>query len=242
MTTFSDGTQAIDVVIKKILRQGKKFLPDLTYDLVNEGLVDAYRMLRLTTISSGTKVSKHTPSDINTIDMPSDCEKVLFVAVPVSGELSFLSRRDTIITTTTQSGGVETLDSDDGEGVSVLDDMWGAYSVRGGSNNDGYYTVEHDNRRIKVNSNSRTEVLLGYVTSGISSTEDIEIPNKYIDVLTATILYKESCYDPTLPMNTKAYIKQMYHEARYEIKKLEMASLTDFAHAIYRTYYPTPKR
>jgi len=149
--------QLLRDVVKKALWQAKRPKTDKMRFL--EFAIDGLREMRLYHVREGIKVQKSTPDSINTVDFPEDMEDYVAVGIPINGELWTLTRRDTIITTTTTVDEAETLDSTDGEGVAIDDSQPLTFAGRGGMNVHGYYYADWENRRFVINSNSRTCLL-----------------------------------------------------------------------------------
>ena len=233
MSTHTEGVVTLNAIVKNALWQAKRPSSDKArfYEFAYRG----YRELRLHHVQEGVKLSKLTPDAINCIDFPEDMIDFVGIGVHVNGKLSLLTRNDDIIITTTLVGAVETQDNDSGEDVDIYDSNTDGYYAKGGVNYDGYYKVDWENRRIMLNSVTRTEVVLAYVSSGTNATGDTYIPVKYEPALIAYIMWQDSRYDD------KRIAIAQYYETQYikEIQNLdEGPTLQEYLDVLYSTYTP----
>ena len=237
MSTHTEGVVTLNAIVKNALWQAKRPSSDKArfYEFAYRG----YRELRLHHVQEGVKLSKLTPDAINCIDFPEDMIDFVGIGVHVNGKLSLLTRNDDIIITTTLVGAVETQDNDSGEDVDIYDSNTDGYYAKGGVNYDGYYKVDWENRRIMLNSVTRTEVVLAYVSSGTNATGDTYIPVKYEPALIAYIMWQDSRYDD------KRIAIAQYYETQYikEIQNLdEGPTLQEYLDVLYSTYTLLPSR
>lgn len=237
MSTHTEGVVTLNAIVKNALWQAKRPSSDKArfYEFAYRG----YRELRLHHVREGVKLSKLTPDAINCIDFPEDMIDFVGIGVHVNGKLSLLTRNDDIIITTTLVGAVETQDNDSGEDVDIYDSNTDGYYAKGGVNYDGYYKVDWENRRIMLNSVTRTEVVLAYVSSGTNATGDTYIPVKYEPALIAYIMWQDSRYDD------KRIAIAQYYETQYikEIQNLdEGPTLQEYLDVLYSTYTLLPSR
>jgi hypothetical protein len=235
---YSGGLHTFNEVLNKIMLQSKKRSGRAT---LAELLVDAVREMNLYTGNEGIKWKKITPGSINDVDFPSDLEEFVAVGVPLDGRLWLLSPEKSMIRTTTEVSGSETQDSTDGEGVSLRNETISNYYTTGGFNPEGYYTVDFTNRRLLLNSVNKSEVILVYKVSGITTDATPYIPSKYIAFLTAHVLWNEVRYLPDM----QGLAQRFEDQHRKELNKLqdsELPSLHEFYDAILETTTMRPQR
>lgn len=237
MGTQTEGVVTLKAIVKNALWQAKRPTSDHArfYELAYRG----YRELRLHHVREGVKLSKLTPDSINCVDFPEDMIDFVGIGVPVNGKLSLLTRDDDIIITTTLVGSVETQDNDAGEDVDIYDSTTDGYYAKGGINYDGYYKIDWENRRIMLNSVTRTEVILAYVSSGVNATGETYVPVKYEPALIAYIIWQDSRFDD------KRIAIAQYYETQYvkEIQNLdEGPTLQEYLDVLYSTYTLLPSR
>lgn len=141
---------------------------------------------------SGDVVSeKVSVSALGIIELPDDCVGFNGLYIPKNGELWPFTRKDTIVNTTTTTAGVETQDSDFGEGVAITDPKTDTYGAVGGVN-DYYYTIDWKARRIFCEGITSDTVLLRYTTSGVEISGTTYIPEFVIPMIDAYLLWKSS--------------------------------------------------
>lgn len=223
---------------KKILLKAKKPMED--YDRLLEFVIDGYRELRLRTGNEGVKQVKLTPDDINCVHFPGDFEDFIGLAVPINGVMWYLSPKKNMVLTTSTKQGQETLDSSDGEGVGISTYVFEGYGASGGVNVEGYYAIEWDNRRIRLNANTKTEVILVYVTSGTSTDSETYIPYKYLPVIEAYVMWSDVAYVDGRE-NVAMYRENLYRRLSLELKESEI-DLRHIVQIIRESYGITPRR
>lgn len=205
-----------------------------------ELVIWAYRDMCLNHVKDGIKVTKQAPTSINTVPFPDDMEDFVAVGEPVNGKFIPYSRRDDIIITTTVTGSIESLDPSDGEGVDINDQMNGGFSASGGANIYGYYRVDEENRRLFLNKQTRSEVILIYKTSGVKLSETTYVPKKYLKAIINFVLWQDSLGDDNkIGVSTQRQIN--YNHAIQEIKEREF-SIDDLMDEIYRGNQLSPRR
>lgn len=209
MGTHTEGVRTLKHIVQKALWYAKREPNE--YYRFHELALDGLRELRLHHVHEGLKFAKLTQSSIGTVDFPEDMIEFRGIAVPVAGKLVWLTRNNDIVMTTTMVLSQETQDSDDEEGVDILDSATSGFYARGGVNLDGYYNIDYQNRRIFLNSVTRTEVVLAYITSGVEVSEETYVPTKYEQVLIAWIVWRDSMYDESR-IRVAEYYKQRYTE------------------------------
>ncbi|MBN1683750.1 hypothetical protein JW865_09395 [Candidatus Bathyarchaeota archaeon] len=224
--------QTLDSVVNKALLT----LPENQRSLSNrdrflEFAIDALRNLRLTTTNSGAKTVKIEPNAVNRFDFPYDMEQFISLGVPVNGKIWWLTRNNDIINTKTVIGIDESLDEDDGEGIDLAVSQSDSFDSIGGINSQGYFTLDFENREIIVNANTRSELLLRYISSGINNSGETYIESKYIRAIIAYILWMDVDYDRTAPMNMKEQYKSRFEESKNEIKRIEAPGLWELLDA-----------
>lgn len=225
--------QTIDSVIHEaMLRDGST---DGLYPIYLEAAIDGYRDLVGSVIREGIKWVKFEPNSLNRYTFPSDMEDFVAIGVPVNGKLWPLTRNDEIMPTYTTEDGTDSLNSSYGEGVNLPTAQVQSLSASGGINLEGYYTIDWTNRRIIINANRLTELVLFYVSSGIEASTQTYVPARCASTLKAYIKYVVNADDRS---NTEAFVGRMkmrYEEELRKLKRKEMPTIQEFKDAIYST-------
>jgi len=237
---YTDGYQTLKEVVKKALAQGRK--PRSYYKPFFELAIDGYREIRLHHAQEGKSSQKLIPSSLDVIDFPPDFEDFIGAYIPLDGQLHPLTRKDSIITTTSLSGVIEVLDATKGEGVDVSNPIGVGPYVKGGVNLEGYYTVEWDKRRIHFRNITAPEIILVYRTSGTMIGGQTFVPNRYIPFLIAYIIYEYFKFDDKYPQSRRQELLSQYQTEVIKLADLESPSLEEYMDAIRSTYYATPRR
>jgi hypothetical protein len=237
---YTDGLQTLKEVVQKALAQARK--PRSYFTPFLEQAIDGYRQLRLHHVQEGKTWAKLTVGTLDTAYFPPDFEDFIGLYVPISGELFPLTRKDSIITTTSLSGVIEVLDATKGEGVDVNNPVNSGLYAKGGINMEGYYAIEWDKRRFHFRNLTVTEVILMYKTSGTMIGSTTWIPNRYIPALIAYLVYEYYKLDNKIPESHVARYLSQYNTEIIKLADLESPSLDEYMDAIRSTYYGTPRR
>jgi hypothetical protein len=147
-----------------------------------------------------TKREKLTMDSNYIIPFPNDMVLCVNIYVPVNGVYKRLSKKDDLVDTTSLQAGVTIRDTADGEGESIQVNNYGMGA--GTTNIYGYYTEDKRNARFIFMTNYRTEVIIDYITNGISSSDDL-IPTSCKQALQAWMLWQDSLYDRNYNLGEK---------------------------------------
>lgn len=238
-TTYTDGLVTLDNVIEEYLLVSDR--PESDYRKALQLAIRGYQDLRLHTIRDGVKVTRETVSSIDRVDFPDDFVDFVSIGVPINGKVWQLTPNRDIVNTTTEVAGVETQSADNEEGVDIPNESSKAYYVRGGSNTEGYYKIEWDKRRIKLQNVDATTVILAYKTSGVSLDGTTYVPVKYVMTLNAFMEWWGKALNPAIPVSQKQIAEQTYLRLKRDIANKKY-TLEDWEYSIYKTMYPLAKR
>jgi hypothetical protein len=190
--------------------------------------INGLRQLRLMVVDDGLQQVKITPNDLNRYDYPEDMEQFVALGVPKDGQIYYLTRNNEIIKTITTVGIDNSLDSTEGEGVVINDEDF-YREINSIHNREGYYTLDDKNREIIINSTRRSELLLIYISSGVTLSSQTKVPAKYSRAIIAWILWNDILWDKTAPANSKIIYKKIYDDAIHDIKMIEFPSNREIA-------------
>ena len=236
--TYTDS-----IVTLRSIVEGMFLLSELPegYDMkMTQLAINGYRELNLVVLPDGRTIDKFTMDSNEIIYLSDDVTHVNAIYVPIEGQLWPLTKLDTIVPTTSESMGSEVLDSDWGEGVRITERRT-YYAARGGDNVYGYFYPDYQRRRIIFRNVSRSEVLMDYMTSGISLTEETYVPTYAKSALEAYIrLYLE--YNKSAPNPNSIAIHRDEFERQKAICRGIKFNIVDFLDGIYRTYTASVQR
>lgn len=240
-TTYTSGLITLENLVDEALLLNNR--PESDFKKYLQIAIRGYTDLRIHVVTEGKKTSKLTVNDINRVNFPDDFISFVSIGVVEGGKVWLLSPDKEFVSTTTTTGGTETLDSDQGEGVDIANDYTSkGYYVRGGVNLKGYYQIEWDKRRIALVNCSAQTVLLAYKTSGISLDGQTYIPVKYVMAMQAFIAWWSIANDITVPVSQKQMAEQTYIRMVNKLRKAEGPTLDEWEQGIYKTFYASPKR
>ena len=220
-----------ELILKKKVDRNEHFY------LYSKISVSVIRELMLYHMNSNIYV-KVTMDSLNRIILPTDCLNVIGVYTFLNGKMTSLTREDRLITTTTGTPPSDTQDSAQGEGVKIGMPLVFGYAQHGAMNVDGFYKMDETARVIWINANTRTELILGYVSSGISSL-DTFIPIVAQDAIEMGILSRLAIYNEP---KMASFYKEQYDEKVGLLRVLEMPSLEEIQDALNSKNSPLPQR
>jgi hypothetical protein len=209
-----------------------KYFVTKFYQFAIDGVVD----MNLYTLGETKVVKLELNTTLNTINFPSDFMRFIDVAIPKAGELWSLTKKDTMINTTTLVDGDETYDSDDNEG------LWEYYhQINAGGKNDNYYKIDYKNRRILVSGDALTKVWLVYISSGVSTNDATYIPREAKPYIEAYIRYNYHLNDPKGNANKIAYNEIVLRREKNKLKRTKFPTMEQMFDAISNTFYRVTK-
>lgn len=186
-----------------------------------------------------TKRTKLTMDSNYIIPFPSDMVLCVNIYIPLNGEYVRLTKKDTIVDTTSLQSGVVVRNTDDGENEDILITTSG---FKGGAlNSYGYYTEDKRNARFIFLTNYRTEVIVDYITNGIS-TDDDNIPTMCKQALQAWIKWQNALDDRKYNLGEKQIYKQNWDEEIRMLRNFQAPSLQEMADYLNNSSTQLPTR
>lgn len=194
---------------------------------------DGLRHLSMHKLGYLTHTKLVVDTDTNTINFPDDYVGYVSLNVPSAGRGWSFTRDDSITpTTSTDINGDEYLDTDDGEGVNLGQEVsYSGYGARGGIN-DYYFSVDHKKRRFIISGLSADFVVLTYISTGINATTETYVPLSVEEALEYYVRWKDAEYKDE---QTQMLKKQLFDEAQRRLVKFNAPSLQEIKDAIYRS-------
>lgn len=216
----TSGLKTIDAVVKEMLLKWQKPLGNYTRYFAHT--IDAIRRENLIDMEEGKRLVKlDVNTDINVVNFPSDLVKFINIGVPEGGEVWWLTKKNDIITTTTEVNGAETLSDTYNEDSAVREDFGSSYSAKGGVNSDGYYYPDYRNRRIVLKniSSNLTWVFFSYISSGVDTQS-----TTYIDQIAVPAIQKYVLWQDAMGAEREV-MKREYQEERDILKYHNMPNI-----------------
>lgn len=223
---------------KRYMQWAIRKVTDMGLNISNHGIRTAYIQM----------------NDNKTVDLPADYINYVKVGIRLNGQIWTLTRRDEIILPQTVENGAEVLDTANGEGVTInrgvpsnvlyYGDMWRGYYVNspyyaiGGGYNGAYYTEDKDNRRLVINGSvPRSEVVLQYISSGISTDGDTFVSRGCLEYLLASLHYQRLKWDKTAYQYDKEIARRdLDLEERRLIARENAMTADEFKDVIFSYY------
>jgi len=218
------------------------------YKLVFSLAISAMRDLSLFTVKE-SRMAWLSMDSVNCINLPSDYLSFIKLGVPIGGRLWSFTLDNGIIIPVTVSDGVETLNSDRGEGVSGVQGKFNpdgtrvpyssGYNSTGGHNNYNF-RFDLENRRLVLDNIDRTQVLLIYKSNGVSASGETLVPVIYEESILAFVEWKRSLGNKE--MNWSIKNEESYYQECNKIRFLEMPSIEQLYDSVYASYRQGVKR
>lgn len=178
----------------------------------------------------------------NTVNLPSDYIRLVSIGIPYHGKMWMFTRNDSILKTTSFVGGAEILDPEDGEGENINDySKTVGYGTTGGYN-QYYYSLDETGGRIIINGFPTTNVILIYMTSGISLDGGIFIPQYAYNWMFNWLVWKDSLLDKSISIGEKQLREENFYIENRKLQKIQMPTLHEIRDALYSTFKQTVKR
>lgn len=211
----------------------KSGIPEAKGALIDQLTRDGYRELNLNVISDGRVINLFTMDTNLIIPFPDDLIELKDVFVPRDNQVWSLTRRTLIPKITAIENGSEVVPEDWGGAEDIPDGYGTAFETKGGRNDLGYYTVDDAKRRILFRNVSRSEVMLDYVSTGISKTEETYVPVSAKAALENYVMRELSAFE-VIAVNRYSLYESRY---QHELAKLRMIqfNFTAFTDATYET-------
>ena len=175
-----------------------------------------------------TKRVKLTMDSNYIIPFPSDMVMAVNIFVPVDGTFKRLSKKEDLVDTTSLSGGNVVRNTDDGEGQDIKVNNFGM--GMGTTNLFGYYTEDKRNARFIFLTNYRTEVILDYVTNGITSGDD-NIPTLCKQALQSWIMWQDSYYSKDYNLGEKQLYEREWDKQSRLLQAMQTQTLDEMSDA-----------
>ena len=188
---------------------------------------------------SGPKTTVLTISDINTVALPQDYIDYLQIGIIVNGQIRTLSLNPQIPIPITM---------DCGEDTNGFSDLIRAYPASpqfgaGGGYNVSEYKIDKRGRRIVLQGAvPGGQVIMEYISSGISLSEENYFPRKYLPVIRAYVMWVLADNDPKVQIQEKMRKGKILQEEVMRVSMSEMPTISEMVDVIRSGYRQTPKR
>ena len=168
-----------------------------------------------------------------TIDFPSDYLGFISLSIPINGRNHTFTEDNTLLA-------IETTDHDWTDGLDEKSTT--SFGTRGGKNTD-VFRIDAENKRFVFNSpEQRTEVILTYVSSGISLTAETEVPLIVKSTVMAYVLWRSALMSEKTYYNRTEILRQDYEREVEKLRMLELPGIDSIRDEIRRSYRMSPKR
>jgi hypothetical protein len=219
------GLVTIESIVKETLWFAKRGDAESNYKRFFQYAINVYRELNKHSFNN-SKRTKLTMDSNYIIPFPSDMIYCVGVYVPVSGEYKRITKKNSLVDTTSLQAGVTIRDTEDGEGDDILINLRGAGA--GSLNEYGYYTEDWRNARFLFLTDYRTEVIIDYITNGISSGQDL-VPIMCKDALQSGIMWQEARFSREYNLGEKQMHKAEYKDSLRMLTSMQGMSLQEMA-------------
>ena len=184
--------------------------------------------------------------------VPADFIDWIKVGMPISGKLITMTKDDSILLPRKFADGAEVgnLDAAVTNKVSFFSSHWkngkfvgGLYGLRGGIN-QAYFRYDKERRQFAFTGDVPLgEVVLEYVSSGVSLSSSTIIPRPAVKPLRNWTLWQLAEDDRTVSLGEKERKMKIYEGDVEELRALEHTpTIDEYRDAMYRTIKQTPKR
>jgi hypothetical protein len=225
----TSGVQTLKTMVKTIIFESGYTQEDWPY--IYQFVIKAVRDIHMFHTDKHKIVKVEVDTQTNTISWPEDYIGMDFLGIPKNGQIWTLTRDNKIIPTTTLVNGQETLDSTAGEGVRENTGGSCGYGSKGGKN-ELYYTDDQNNRRIIINGINASNVILGYISSGVED-KDTLIPIKFLECASMYVRWKMNLRQP-VNKNDADFFKDLYEQEANKLRAFEDPTLDEIYDALLK--------
>ena len=218
----------------------KSDIPEGKAVTIKQFVLDGYRELNYVVTDNGRVVELFEMNENKIIEMPDDLIVLNDVFVPLENAIWSLTRRKEIPIVTETELGAEVYPEGWGDGQDIPDGFGVYFQTRGGRNNEGYYTVDEEKRRILFRNIDRSEVMLDYNTSGINRTNQTYVPMIAKPALEAYVMMECAAYN-IIPVELHQLYKTRYENQKSILRTLDF-NFTAFTDAVYETFNGSYRR
>jgi hypothetical protein len=186
------------------------------------------------------KTAYYTVSSINTVDVESDYIDYYRIGVIEEGKIWELTKNNNIPLINAIDCGLDTGDTNNQLADATLPDWH--YSITGALN-VGYYRYDPDNRRIVFSGDMvGRQVVMEYITSGVSLSGNTWVPRQAAEVLKDYIHWK-SIKRTDAAMNLKEMARRDYYDSLGKYQRREWSfTMEEFLDVLRGSYKLTVKR
>lgn len=165
----------------------------------------------------------------NTFSYPSDYVRYTMIGTPIDGRWWYYTRDHQMVP----------LNDDDGVAIqsslpNVSDFQFPTDLSSGGGTNRYYFREDNKNRRFQVGGFTPDIIVLKYVSTGIDSTGDIQIPSYSTAALEAYVRLNVADYDDHAESTVSRLQKQYDNKVR-SMRRVLRPTLEDLKDAVYAT-------
>mgnify|MGYP001766100659 CR=1 FL=1 len=179
-------------------------------------------------------------SAIRTVALPEDYMELVFVGISQNGEVFTFTRNDKIATPSAPLNDVIISDRNEDDDIEV--NPFDGFAS-GGYNLYEYFTVNEKKKRIEFKQpaleyygqSDTTEVLVGYIGTGLFDLNTSFVPAKAVNMITLDIAYNLAMSEPKKDWNHVQALKRMYDEAAIKFNMLNLPSADELLDVIYET-------
>lgn len=120
--------------------------------------------------------------------------------------------------------------------------IYGGYGV-GGGKNINYFKVNYKDNIIVFDDVPNYNIYIEYLSNGLNTDSDITIPRRYLDALTAGVMYQFAVEDMNTPFNRTEQLRRNYVDKMKIVKSMKGSFTKDeLLDTIYKNSKQTSKR
>jgi hypothetical protein len=232
------GLVSIESIVKETLWFAKRGDAESNYKRFFQYAINGYRELNKHHFKN-TKRVKLTMDSNNIIPFPYDMVYCVNIYIHLNGEYIRMSKRNTMVDTTSLKAGVTFRDTEQGENEDMISNVLGFQA--GTLNEYGYFTEDIRNSRFIFNTTYTTDVIIDYITNGISSGSDL-VPTMVKDALQSYIMWQESRWSREYNLGEKQLHQETYKDSVRMLLSMQAPSLEEMADDLNRIGTQLPTR
>lgn len=245
------GTTTINYIVSSVLNRLRNYsMRD--YSFIEQIVIENFIDLNIWHLNN-MEVVYLRMSEAKTVDLPADYVDYSKIGIPVAGKLKILTQNKGILLPRKFEDGEDVGNADDVtgtvQGLPFIDHYKGGQFVAGlyglpGGLAGAYFDIDRETRKIIFSGSvPRGEIVLEYISTGVSIEGGTIIPREAAPALRNYAIWQLIEHDSTVAMNEKERKKAQYEEALNELRSFQTTfSLNDYRRMVYRSIKQSIKR
>jgi hypothetical protein len=247
----AQGVTTINAVVMSILNRLRNYSMR-NYSYLEQVIIEKYSELNLFHLDN-VEVVYLRMGTAKTVDVPADFVDWVKVGIPMNGKIRVITKDENILFPRTFEDGAEVGNADDVNSTVpgiLFTSHWrngefvgGLYGLPGGIDTASY-RFDRERRQFIFSGNvPRSEIVLEYISSGVSLQGTTNIPLEAVATLRNYGIWQLIENDPKVPLSEKERKKQQYEEELEALSYFQsIFTIDEYKRSVWKSTRQTIKR